>query len=1016
MIAASAQSFGVLLKRYRMAAGLTHAELAERAGLSVRAISDLERGVNRKPRKDTVRMLVTALGLSPDDRAALEASIHGSAAPPIQPHGTASALSAQRTVLPFVGRAQELATLMRHLAGEGTPLLLLAGEPGIGKSRLLHEAAQQTVGRGWSVLSGGCHRRSGDEPYAPLIGALERHLEGQPSAQRRHALRGCAWLARMLPELAAEAFPLPAWEVPPAQERRLIFKAAATYLANVAGPRGSVLFLDDLQWAGQDALDLLASLVRSPPPAPLRIVGAYRDTEVTASSPLGLLMADLARDELAEQLELGPLPDDAAAQLIAGLLGEAPLREQVIRRAEGVPFVLVSCALALHAGLHAGGPAFSAELDLPWSVAATIRQRVAILGEPTPDLLAAAAIVGRRIPRRTLIGLADRLGWQQHALLAAVDAACRARLLVEENEDTYLFAHDLIREVVAADLSAARRAALHLHVAEVLEGEPGEPPIEALAYHFTRADAAEKAVAYLERAGDRALGMHANAEAEAHYRDLVQRLDALHRPIEAARAREKLAHVLRVTGRYDHALELELAALEVYRAAGDMEGMAGVGADIGALHMLRGTVAEGLPIVTALLQDLTQRGLSAGGLAKLHVGLGRLYFSADRYREMGEALRRAAELAQEAGDDRLRAVAQGLRAIALCELGQLDEGQRALEESCRLMEASGDEWSLCTALNNLACIYDDEGAFDRALDCVQRALARAERIGDAENIAFMTYRCGQEAFFLGDWAQARADYERAVALIREVGDWRGASYPPAKLARLALAQGHMDEARRYSDAALDAATRKQDAQSLRYIHSTLAEYELLDSRPEAARARLVPLLDSPGEEKAAVTELLPLLAWAHLEIGEMAQSKIVLEQCMRRATHAQQRVVLVDTWRVAAMIATRQEQWQATYSAVENALVLARSMRYPYAEAKILYAWGLAHLRAGDRAAAGDQLRAALAILGRLGERLYARHIEQELEHEGRHDAAKFVRHVGGHIRLPSCTSALGHDLPGGRR
>jgi tetratricopeptide (TPR) repeat protein len=473
--------------------------------------------------------------------------------------------------------------------------------------------------------------------------------------------------------------------------------------------------------------------------------------------------------------------------------------------------------------------------------------------------------------------------------------------------------------------------------------------------------------------------MHANAEAEVHYRDLVRQLDALGCPTDAARAREKLARVLRITGRYDDSLELELAALEAYRAAGDMEGMASAGEHIGALHMLRGTVVEGLPVVTDLLHNLTERGLSAAGLAHLHVGLGRLYFSADRYQEMGEEHRRAAELAQEVGDDRLYAVAQGLRAIALCELGQFDEGKRVLEESCRLMEASGDDWSLITALNNLACVYDNEGAFDKALNCVQRALTLAERMGDAENIAFMTYRCGEDAFYLGDWARARADYERAVALIREVGDWQGASYPPGKLARLAIAQGQLDEAMRCTDAALDAATRKRDAQSLRYIHITLAEHELLDGRPEASRARLMPLLDKPGEEKASGIELLPLLAWAHLAIGDLAESQTVLDHCMHRATQAQLRTVLVDAWRVAAMIATRQERWQDAYHAVETALALARSPCYPYAEAKIHYISGLAYLGTGERAAAGAALQSALMILNRLGERLYAVQVERAL-------------------------------------
>jgi tetratricopeptide (TPR) repeat protein/DNA-binding XRE family transcriptional regulator len=977
MNVASVQSFGVLLKRYRMAAGLTHAELAERARLSVRAISDLERGINRKPRQDTVRMLVAALALAPGDQAMLEAAIHRGSTSPSHLPAMPGVQLARPAMLPFVGRTQELAMLMRHLTGEGTAVLVVAGEPGIGKSRLLSEAVQACVGRGWCLLAGGCHRRSGDEPYAPIIGALERHLAAQTSVQRRQALRGCSWLARMLPELTVEALPLPAWEVPAAQERRLIFKAATTYLGNVAGPRGVLLFLDDLQWAGQDALDLLASVARAPSLVPLRIVGAYRDTEVMASSPLGLLIADLAREGLAEHLELGPLPDDDAAQLISGLVSEAPLREQVIRRAEGVPFVLVSCALALQTE---DGPAISTrDRDVPWNVATTIRQRVAILPEPVPGLLAAAAIVGRQVTRRTLIGLGDQLGWRQHALLAAVDAACHARLLVEEEEDTYSFAHDLIREVVMADLSAARRAALHLHVALVLEAEPGELPAPALAYHFTRAGNAEKAVVYLERAGERAVKMHANAEAEAYYRDLVRQLDVLRRPLDAAGARENLAQVLRITAHFDESLEVALAAMEAYRTAGDTEGMARVGERIGALHMLRGTVDKGLPIVTDLLASLSAQGLSTGGLARLHVGLGRLYFSADRYREMGEEHRRAAELAQEAGDDRLRAVAQGLRAIALCELGQFDEGKRALEESCRLMEATGDDWSLITALNNLACAYDDEGAFDQALECVQRSLALAERIGDAENVAIMAYRCGQDAFYLGDWSRARADYERAVAATTKVGDSRGASYPPAKLARLAQAEGRIDEAMQFSDTALDVATRMRDAQSLRYIHMTLAEYELLDGRPKAARARLIPLLDPPSEEASSHIDMLPLLAWSHLEIGDVAQGQFLVEQCIQRCMDAHLRVVLLDAWRVAAMIATRRDQWQEAYTAAGNALTLASSMRYPYAEAKILYAYALAHLGAGERAVATERLNAALAILHRLGERLYAVHVEHAL-------------------------------------
>ena len=167
-------AFRDLLKRYRAAVGLTQEELAERARLSVRSIADLERGARRTPRKDTVHLLAAALSLSPDDRALFEAAA--------RPRATTSTLQPPASILgpaggalpPFVGRAGELAVLEQHLAAEGSPsgpapLLLLAGEPGIGKSRLLREATVRAPRRGWAVLEGGCQRRGGQEPYAPLL-------------------------------------------------------------------------------------------------------------------------------------------------------------------------------------------------------------------------------------------------------------------------------------------------------------------------------------------------------------------------------------------------------------------------------------------------------------------------------------------------------------------------------------------------------------------------------------------------------------------------------------------------------------------------------------------------------------------------------------------------------------------------------------------------------------------------------------------------------------------------------
>ncbi|TME09295.1 MAG: helix-turn-helix domain-containing protein [Chloroflexi bacterium] len=342
MTTGSAQRFGDLLRRSRLAAGLTQEELAAQAGLSVRGLSDLERGARLAPRRETVQLLAEALQLSAAERTQLEAAARQRGAPAVQASGgSLSSPQSSLSALPFVGRAQELA-LLEQVLTDGPPVLLVAGEPGIGKSRLLQAGIERAQAQGWTVLTGGCHRRSGQEPFAPLVGTLADSLRRQsPNEQRLH-LEGCTWLVRLLPELVETGVVSPpTWTLPPEQERRLMFAAVARYLANVAGPAGTLLVLDDLHWAGPDALDLLQALVRAPADRPLRLLAAYRDTDVAGQDPLALLVADLAREGRASRALLAPLGEEEAATLLAQLLpetagGDSHLRQQVLARTAGV--------------------------------------------------------------------------------------------------------------------------------------------------------------------------------------------------------------------------------------------------------------------------------------------------------------------------------------------------------------------------------------------------------------------------------------------------------------------------------------------------------------------------------------------------------------------------------------------------------------------------------------------------------------------------------------------------------
>jgi transcriptional regulator with XRE-family HTH domain len=465
-------SFGELLRDARRAAGLTQEMLATRAGLSARVISDLERDVGHKPRPGTVQLLVNALSLSTQERQLFEAAARADGDHAAQglvdpvtlsanPAGQSASAAAPASpgVPAVVGRAREQALVAGHLEGEGPPLLVLAGEPGIGKTRLLQDAATQASARGMHVLYGSPPGVGQHSERDPVIDALRREIHGRSPVQLRRELQGCAWLVRALPDLALGPIePLPAAAVPPEQEAALIARAVMRFLNNVACSTGTLLALDNLQHADAPALEFLAKLLESAADAQVRIIGAYRDSESVRGDALSALLARLAHEQLVRHVALSALATPDAAELLTLLLGDGrrigtECREQVLREAGGVPFYLVAWAHELQShGANASGR----DGEVPWAIQQSVRARIDAASPAVRSVLDAMAMVGGQATYALLMALAARPG--EH-IVAAIEAACRERLIQEEGQ-TYRFAYDVIRRVVEADLSHARRLVL----------------------------------------------------------------------------------------------------------------------------------------------------------------------------------------------------------------------------------------------------------------------------------------------------------------------------------------------------------------------------------------------------------------------------------------------------------------------------------------------------------------------------------------------------------------------------
>jgi transcriptional regulator with XRE-family HTH domain/tetratricopeptide (TPR) repeat protein len=1026
-MSAQRRSLGDLLRRHRLAAGLSQGDLADLAGLSRRGVSDIERGIIQAPHHDTIARLADALALADAERHALQAAARGQVIPPgVMPAPTWRL--ATSAAPPFVGRQEEMALLERHLAGETVPLLLFSGEPGIGKSRLLAEAATLASAQGWRVVAGGCTRRSGQAPYEPVVSALARAVRTTPPARLRLDLQGCSWLVRLLPELLeTQLVPAPSWTLPPEQERRLMFDTVARYLANVAGPAGTLLVLDDLQWADGDALALVEALVAAAAEAgrsaPVRLLGAYRSTEVGAADPMGLLLADLMRAGTVARRQLSLLAPVEAAALLAHLWparqeveeigAEAAARAETLRRAGGLPFFLVSSASALQertggvdpashaAGAH-GADGREGELaafasgggQVPASVAESVQARVAVLPETARRLAEVAAVAGRIISAPLLLAVTAR---PEEETLDALDALVNVGLLAEDEKQTYRFTHDLIREVVEGGLGSQRRRTLHRRLAEELERRPtGAQQIYAaeIATHFLAAGEQAQALPYMLLAGDQAESVYAHTEAEGHYRTALELARELGDRARETEALEKLARALHILRRFNDALEIAAQGVAVCGALGDVEAEARMVWLVGWIHHFgRGTPAEGLTELAPLIADLRRRGASPSAVIHLQLMLILLWEDTGKDETFGGVAHEAfATTEQVLAVARTAQDATVLRdALVLVHriaghMGNYEAEFLALEEVVTLDAPTGDAWRQTEtatmavyAVKMLAYIYTIRGGFAESRPLYERAVGEAMRDGNPHDLVSAQRARGWQLFLSGDWTHARSDFEQAEEISRKS---KGVSDQALSL----LFQLNVAEGRAEEESAELLEILAHSAKSHQYnlacdVQCALAERDLLSDSVESARERLQPLLDEhlTDLDEDNLIVVLIYFAWVNLELGDSARAEEQLAESQSRIAATGWQLWQVDALRVEALIRIAQRRWPEAEVALDEALERARAMPYPYAEAKALWVYGQLETARGDPVAARERFVQALAICDRLGEGLYRTRIACEL-------------------------------------
>jgi DNA-binding CsgD family transcriptional regulator len=488
----------------------------------------------------------------------------------------------------FVGRLRELATLRdsfdQAVAGRGR-LVMLAGEPGIGKTRTARELALHADQHGATVLWGHCHEQAGAPPYWPWVQIFRSALRtGDPGALLNDVGARASDIADIVPEIRTLVPDLePSIRLQDAAQARFrMFESIRQFIVSLCRRQSALLVLDDLHWADAPSLRLLEFLAPELGDSRLLLVGTYRPTELSRQHPLSDALGGLARTPHMARVNLGGLNAEEVHDFVAVVTGTRPpawLATSLHTQTEGNPLFLREIVRFLEQqGLFNGDctsqmAALPPAIRIPEGVREVIGRRLNLLSASCNEVLALAAVIGRDFDDDVLLRAVRR---DDQALADALDEALAAHIIEETSDGHYQFAHNLIRLTLYDELRPARRRQLHGSVGAALEVSRRaeiDALLPELARHFLAAGDIDRAIDYATHAGQRAVALLAFEDAVDLFQTALDAMEQRTEPDDASRCRLlfRLGEALRKANAFLRALATLRDAVELASALGEAE-------------------------------------------------------------------------------------------------------------------------------------------------------------------------------------------------------------------------------------------------------------------------------------------------------------------------------------------------------------------------------------------------------------------------------------------------------------